>query len=125
MDHKNCLPGTGLPRHFIRGYLAANAPGAPRDHVNDVELIVSELVTNAVRHGSAPDAFLCLIVDTDDLRTRMEVHDRSQHHPHMGSATAQDEDGRGLAIVDALCPGNWGVTDTAQGKAVWAVVKAP
>ncbi|MEV7196769.1 ATP-binding protein [Streptomyces sp. NPDC093510] len=112
-------------RHFVRDYLAADAPEVTGAYLDDVVLIVSELVTNAVRHGSTPGAFLRLMVDADDHRTRIEVHDPSQRHPHVHSATSQEDHGRGLAIVDILCPASWGVTDTAGGKAVWAEVKAP
>lgn len=111
-------------RHFVRAYLDTNAADATEGHVDDVVLIVSELVTNAVRHTAAPSDFLRLILDADDHRTRIEVHDPSRTHPHVHSATSQDDYGRGVAIVDALCPGSWGVTDTEAGKAVWAEVKA-
>ena len=111
-------------RHFVHGYLDTNAADATEGHLDDVVLIVSELVTNAIRHGAAPGDFLRLILDADDHRTRIEVHDPSRTRPHVHAATSQDDYGRGLAIVDALCPGSWGVTDTEGGKAVWAEVKA-
>ncbi|MFG2650977.1 ATP-binding protein [Streptomyces sp. NPDC048436] len=114
-------------RDFVREHLGTTAPDVTAGHLDDVVLIVSELVTNAVRHATTMDTAddsLCLVIDTDGRRTRVEVHDPARHHPHMRSATTQDDYGRGLAIIDALCPGAWGVSDTPDGKAVWAVVKA-
>jgi hypothetical protein len=53
---------------------------------------------------------------------RIEVHDTSPAAPKQGEASAGDESGRGLALVDALTGGQWGVSDReGPGKAVWAV----
>ncbi|MFI6350554.1 ATP-binding protein [Streptomyces sp. NPDC050560] len=50
-------------RLFIRGCLATNVPDASEDHLDQVSLVVSELVTNAVTHGSAPGGPLRLVVN--------------------------------------------------------------
>ncbi|MFD3558504.1 ATP-binding protein [Streptomyces sp. NPDC058686] len=120
----SCPESAADARHFVRDYLGAVAPDAADGHLDDVVLIVSELVTNAVQHGTAPGDPLRLVVDADDRRTRVEVHDPARHHPCIRDAASQDDDGRGLAIVNALCLGSWGVTDTTTGKAVWAEVAA-
>ncbi|MFD7547148.1 ATP-binding protein [Streptomyces sp. NPDC059816] len=112
-------------REFVRDHVRRHAPDASDDHVETVVLVACELVTNSVRYGTAgPDDFLRLVVDADDIRTRVEVHDRVRRHPRLRHASAHRTRGRGLVILDALCPGRWGVTDLAEGKSVWAEVKA-
>src|SRR5215475_3251277 len=78
-------------------------------------LVVSELVTNAIRHAESPIQ-LRLIRD----RTLIcEVSDGSSTAPHMRKARAFDEDGRGLLLVAGLTD-RWGTRQTAQGKTIWA-----
>jgi PAS domain S-box-containing protein len=79
------------------------------------ELIISELVTNAIRYGSEP-LRLRLIHD----RTLIcEVSDASSTSPHIRRAAATDEGGRGLFLV-AECSHRWGVRYHATGKTIWA-----
>ncbi|GAA2307072.1 ATP-binding protein [Streptomyces kunmingensis] len=111
-------------RHFIRGYLATNVPDASDDHLDQVSLVASELVTNAVKHGSAPGDPLRLVIDADDRCTRIEVHDSIRRHPRIKAATDNDTSGRGLSIVNTVCAGLWGANDTSTGKSVWAEVHA-
>ena len=91
-------------------------------------LVLSELVTNAVRHASSPRGrqietrFLRL---TDD-RVRIEVHDASSDRPVLRRSSETDEGGRGLLLVDAVTAHQWGVSSRAGvGKLVWAVIAAP
>ncbi|WP_404815618.1 SpoIIE family protein phosphatase [Streptomyces thermolineatus] len=80
-----------------------------------VELVVSELVTNAVRYGRPP-VRLRLIRD----RTLIcEVSDSSATAPHLRRARAFDEGGRGLLLVARLMQG-WGARQDAGGKTIWA-----
>ncbi|MEU2622437.1 SpoIIE family protein phosphatase [Streptomyces sp. NPDC007157] len=79
------------------------------------EMIVSELVTNAVRYG-APPARLQLI---KDRTLTCEVHDSNSLAPRLRHAKTADEGGRGLFIVAQLAQ-NWGVRHTPDGKTVWA-----
>ena len=79
---------------------------APPDRVDDATLLVSELVTNAVKYG--PDEPIRLIVDDDDERARFTVHDAG-----LGPLPEiRDEDpahgGHGLRLVDAVAD-RWGV----------------
>jgi anti-sigma regulatory factor (Ser/Thr protein kinase) len=79
------------------------------------ELVVSELVTNAIRHGEAPIQ-LRLIHD----RTLIcEVSDGSNTAPHLRRARAFDEGGRGLLLVAQLCRA-WGTRQSSRGKTIWA-----
>nr|WP_237554940.1 ATP-binding protein [Streptomyces sp. SID4948] len=86
----------------------------PAETVDSTELIVSELVTNAVRYGRAP---LRLRVIRDRALT-CEVHDSNDTTPRMRHAHTVDEGGRGLFIV-AQVADNWGTRYTGDGKAVW------
>ncbi|MBO0830920.1 MAG: SpoIIE family protein phosphatase [Actinobacteria bacterium] len=78
-------------------------------------LVVSELVTNAIRHAEGPIQ-LRLIRD----RTLIcEVSDGSSTAPHLRRARALDEGGRGLLLVSQLTE-RWGTRQTEQGKTIWA-----
>ncbi|MEV0556063.1 SpoIIE family protein phosphatase [Streptomyces sp. NPDC050597] len=79
------------------------------------ELVVSELVTNAIRHAEPPIQ-LRLIHD----RTLIcEVSDASSTAPHMRRARTYDEGGRGLLLVAQLTQ-RWGTRPTPTGKTIWA-----
>ncbi|MFF9208881.1 MULTISPECIES: SpoIIE family protein phosphatase [unclassified Streptomyces] len=80
------------------------------------ELILSELVTNAVRYGGEPIR-LRLLYDRDSLIC--EVADGSSTSPHLRRAAATDEGGRGLFLV-AQFARRWGVRYTARGKVIWS-----
>ncbi|MEU0785740.1 SpoIIE family protein phosphatase [Streptomyces sp. NPDC006173] len=79
------------------------------------ELIVSELVGNAVRYGAPP---LCLRLIYDQMLT-CEVSDTSPGAPRVMHARSSDETGRGLFIVASLTD-QWGIRYRPQGKIVWA-----
>ncbi|MHC3425640.1 ATP-binding protein [Streptomyces sp. DT18] len=108
-------------RTFVRGELV-KVPSVPGGHIEDVELVVSELVGNAVRYGTEPDDFLAISVEITGSGTRVEVRDPVRRHPRRRPASAERQRGRGLFILDALCSGRWGAYDTPFGKAVWAEV---
>jgi PAS domain-containing protein/anti-sigma regulatory factor (Ser/Thr protein kinase) len=78
------------------------------------ELVVSELVTNAIRYGEPP-IMLRLIHDTSLI---CEVSDASNTAPHLRRARAFDEGGRGLLLVAQLTQG-WGTRHTGDGKTIW------
>ncbi|MEU5594022.1 SpoIIE family protein phosphatase [Streptomyces sp. NPDC020298] len=79
------------------------------------ELILSELVTNAIRYGSPPARVRllygrCLIC---------EVSDGSSTSPRLRRAATTDEGGRGLFLVAQFAQ-RWGTRYTARGKVIWA-----
>ncbi|MET7608355.1 SpoIIE family protein phosphatase [Streptomyces avermitilis] len=79
------------------------------------ELIVSELVTNAIRYGHPPIQ-LRLIKDRGTLIC--EVYDASGTAPHMRRAYQFDEGGRGLLLVAQLSS-RWGSRYNLEGKTIW------
>jgi anti-sigma regulatory factor (Ser/Thr protein kinase) len=84
------------------------------------ELVVSELVTNAIRYGEPPIR-LRLIRDTSLI---CEVSDASSTAPHLRRARAFDEGGRGLLLVAQLTQG-WGTRHTDNGKTIWCAQTLP
>ena len=84
------------------------------------ELIVSELVTNALRYGDAPIE-LRLIRDSTLI---CEVSDGSNTAPHLRRARVFDEGGRGLLLVAQLAD-RWGTRQTPTGKTIWAEQPLP
>jgi anti-sigma regulatory factor (Ser/Thr protein kinase) len=93
------------------------------DHVEVAEVIISELVTNAVCHGAGP---VDIRIAYDRGQLRMEVHDDGSGRPVWRQAAEGDECGRGLTVVDTLtkaCGGTFGFADDAgDGKTVYASV---
>ncbi|MFF0750538.1 SpoIIE family protein phosphatase [Streptomyces sp. NPDC004267] len=82
-----------------------------------VELIVSELVTNAIRYG-APPVHLRLLRDKDRALI-CEVSDGRETSPHLRRARPDEEGGRGLFLVAQLAD-RWGTRYTRDGKTIWA-----
>ncbi|MFI8488911.1 SpoIIE family protein phosphatase [Streptomyces rubrogriseus] len=84
------------------------------------ELILSELVTNAIRYGGET-------VHVRVVRDRSlicEVFDSSSTSPHLRYAAMTDEGGRGLFLVAQLAE-RWGTRYTPAGKVIWAEQPAP
>ncbi len=82
--------------------------------VFSTELVVSELVTNAIRHADGP-LHLRLILDRSLL---CEVADAGHTSPHLRHSAEDDEGGRGLFIVAQLVH-RWGTRYTQSGKTIW------
>ncbi|MFN2608344.1 MAG: ATP-binding protein [Acidimicrobiales bacterium] len=102
----------GRARNFVGGALSG---WGHRELDGVVGLLVSELVTNAIRHaGSDVEVAVHLLPGT----VRVEVHDAGDGRPRLLDAGSADEGGRGLALVDALAKA-WGVEPSASGKDVW------
>lgn len=84
------------------------------------ELIVSELVTNAVRYATPPIRLRLIL----DARLTCEVSDASSTAPRLRHARIMDEGGRGLFLVAQLAH-RWGARYTADGKIIWAEQELP
>ncbi|MEU0206233.1 SpoIIE family protein phosphatase [Streptomyces canus] len=84
------------------------------------ELILSELVTNAIRYGGDPIRVRMLY----DRTLICEVFDSSSTSPHLRYAAMTDEGGRGLFLVAQLSD-RWGTRYTPEGKVIWAEQPLP
>ena len=114
----------GLPaivpsaRRFVRGLLA----DSPR--AEDMELVASELVTNAILHTPSGDTggefTVRLITGTGWARVEVSDAGTGQWHPRE-SLGSDDEYGRGLAIVASLAD-KFGHDATATGQTLWAEI---
>ena len=98
-------------RQALRSWLDNVECGDPVPE--DALLVVSELVTNVVRHTESDPV---VIAAFDDHRLRIEVHDRDHRGPV--SAAGAEVGGFGLAILEQLCDA-WGWEPTDFGKRVW------
>jgi anti-sigma regulatory factor (Ser/Thr protein kinase) len=84
--------------------------------LDDALLLISELVTNAVRHGAPPVTAEIECIGTSGMRVRVtdgSAQDVEAKHPDQW-----DESGRGLELVD-LVSTEWGVEPHSSGKVVW------
>ncbi|MGW0365745.1 SpoIIE family protein phosphatase [Streptomyces sp. NPDC002990] len=79
------------------------------------ELILSELITNAIRYGTPPIRVRLL----RDRSLICEVSDGSSTSPHLRYAATTDEGGRGLFLVAQFAE-RWGTRYTERGKVIWA-----
>ncbi|MEG3627892.1 SpoIIE family protein phosphatase [Streptomyces sp. C6-003] len=84
------------------------------------ELMLSELLTNAIRHGSEPIHVRLLYNST----LVCEVSDGSSTAPHLRQAATTDEGGRGLFLVSQTTE-RWGTRYTAGGKVIWTEQRLP
>ena len=107
----------GQARRLVRRALAR----WDLDELTDsVELLVSEVVTNAVRYAERP--ITLRLLRTDMLR--VEVGDDVPQLPRLRQARATDEGGRGLYLVNRLAR-RWGATRLSGGKVVWFELAVP
>ncbi|MFF8883570.1 ATP-binding SpoIIE family protein phosphatase [Streptomyces flaveolus] len=79
------------------------------------ELIISELVTNAIRYGREPISLRLILQST----LTCEVADAASTAPRLRRARTFEEGGRGLFLVAQLAA-NWGTRYTRDGKVIWA-----
>ncbi|MEU9482026.1 SpoIIE family protein phosphatase [Streptomyces sp. NPDC048191] len=84
-----------------------------------VELVVSELVTNAIRYGGAPVSLR--LIREREHGLIVEVSDGGHTSPHLRRAAMEDEGGRGLFLVAQLTQ-RWGTRYTRTGKTIWTEV---
>jgi len=119
LDSDPDAPARG--RHALTEVLAGW--GCAESTREDLLLVVSELVTNAVLHGAEP---IVVTVMRAQERVRVEVTDGlSDASPHNNRAAPHAETGRGLSVVTRLaCAWGWRATP-GRGKTVWAEVPLP
>ncbi|WP_285900314.1 ATP-binding protein [Frankia sp. R82] len=93
----------------------------PEDVRSTAELLVSELVTNAVKYGEPP---LWLFIEMRPGLIHASVSDTSTVLPQRRVAAADAEGGRGLLVLDALA-GSWGTVAAESGKYLWFDLPVP
>lgn len=108
-------------RKFVCKVAAQQQPGIPQDVLDTLELLASELVTNAVRYGQEPGDSLKVTVHASPGHCRVEVHDTRRARPRVRPRSSERTRGRGLHLVQALAA-QWGVAERSFGKIVWVVV---
>ncbi|MGC4986657.1 SpoIIE family protein phosphatase [Streptomyces sp. DT193] len=109
LEPEDAAPGRA--RRLVRRALAR---WGMEDLTDLVELLVSEVVTNAVRYASGPVTLRLLRTDV----LRCEVGDDVPQMPRLLHARVTDEAGRGLLVVNRLVR-RWGATRLSTGKIVW------
>jgi len=106
-------------RGFARDVVSEwNVPGL----IDDVQLGISELVTNAVRHAGT-DVVMTLRLD-DMLVVEVQDSDPELRHPAVPTTDPLATSGRGLQIVSAVSA-DWGVRSVPEGKVVWFALALP
>jgi anti-sigma regulatory factor (Ser/Thr protein kinase) len=122
------LPYAPASVAVARQRLAAdlNAAGIFAGAVGDAVLVVSELLSNAIRHARPlPGSSVQVAWALDDDAVEVAVSDGgAATRPTPAQATVSSLGGRGLGIVDYLAR-NWGVRTDDGGLTVWAVVAVP
>lgn len=112
------VSGVSAARRFTRDRLEEWGLG---DAVEVAELLVSELVTNALLHAGSSPVLQLLRVDG---HVRIEVSDASPAVPTMKDYGDLATVGRGLQLIEALAA-QWGVESRRGGKTVWFEVQDP
>ena len=110
LDRNLASPRTA--RHFVEGVLSR---WKCDQRVDTINLLVSELVTNAIVHGGSSADVAVRLTET---AVRVSVADRSDGLPRLKDAEAGDTSGRGVSLVDSLASA-WGVERLPVGKAIW------
>ena len=112
----------GLARRRVRDHLSDWGHSSGEPAFEDVVLLVSELATNAVRHGPLLEReFEVAVTALADGSCLVEVSDESPDQPRLRTVSEYDEEpGRGLHMVESLTTA-WGVWSRGRhGKTVWA-----
>lgn len=119
-----CRTSPRAARQELRSFLLPHPSGEVL--LPTGELLVSELVTNAVRHARTPRDRLILVryrLSPDPDTLRIEVHDADSEKPTLRNTSDSDEAGRGLLLVHELAT-HWGCSPRPHGigKFVWCHV---
>lgn len=112
--------GVEAPAEARRG-LAELADSMPREMLDDLRLLVSELVTNSIRHaGQGPEGWVAVRVSADPRAVRVEVRDPGPGFAargRVGPPKADRTSGRGLFLVAQIAD-RWGVNREDETR-VW------
>ncbi|MER5310591.1 SpoIIE family protein phosphatase [Streptomyces sp. NPDC002773] len=115
------LPQEGRAASVARGLVKDQLAAWDLTELADAcELVVSELVGNALRYGNGPGRLRLLRGE----RLVVEVSDTGPDLPQIQHADLSDEGGRGLQLINMLCR-RWGSCRTVTGKVVWAEQNLP
>ncbi|MEY9847739.1 ATP-binding protein [Streptacidiphilus sp. MAP5-3] len=117
------LPGTVESASHARRLVADRLIGWGRqDLVDAAELVVSELVSNSVRHTGCRRVGVA--IQLDGRTVTIAVRDTSTELPFVIQAGQDDIHGRGMALVARIAH-RWGVVPQPRGKTVWAELRHP
>ncbi|MFE5483815.1 SpoIIE family protein phosphatase [Streptomyces sp. NPDC056527] len=115
------IPSDAAAVAEARGFASEKLTGWGLEELSFVtELVVSELVTNAIRYGKGPIQLRLILQST----LTCEVSDASSTAPHLRRARTFDEGGRGLLLVAQLTE-RWGARHNREGKVIWAEQALP
>lgn len=116
-SYRHIFPGLAISVPTARLFVGHLLTGLPVELVTRATLLVSELATNAVQHGSGP--FQVVVNIGADL-VRVEVTDNGEGEPVLMDPPPSVAHGRGLRIVSAFAQ-EWGVEHRSPGpgKSVW------
>ena len=113
---------SAVPSARLHARLVFHEWGLSAGMAQAAELVVSELITNAIEHGSAGlPATVRIWLSSDGETVAINVWDASSTPPVATNVGAEADSGRGLMIVAALSK-DWGCSAADPGKVVWAVI---
>jgi anti-sigma regulatory factor (Ser/Thr protein kinase) len=121
MRRMRSFPAIPQSVHAARRFATDTLSGSPASTVEAVELMVSELATNCIRHERT-NFHITILGSAQEIR--VEVTDSGSGTPTMRSPGPDEPSGRGLQIVDMLSE-SWGVEpENPSGKTVWFTMPA-
>lgn len=112
------LPAVTTAARLARRRVEESCAGLPSEKVDVVRLLATELVANALQHGSGA---VVLHVRRDDPAVEVAVEDENPRPPQVVHPETLQEHGAGMRLVNAMAD-RWGVTarsDAQPGKRVW------
>jgi anti-sigma regulatory factor (Ser/Thr protein kinase) len=137
-DHAKA-PGGATERHALRVPFSKRSVPVTRHFLRDVlrewgladqsetaELLLSEVVTNAVLHGCVdePHRGIHVVLTRTPQQLVVAVDDTARHIPRPRRGNLEDEGGRGMFLLEQLAL-SWGACATSQGKTVWFRLALP
>lgn len=121
------LPAVPASAATLRSHLTADLVELPIPPtlIDDVVLVATELITNAIRHGEPlAGGQVTVTWQVADGEVLIRVTDAgSPQRPQVRHPSPRETSGRGLALVEALAT-RWGVEDAPDGTTVWAALTA-